>query len=141
MIIGYLYYTEWQCDSINGSFECIFREDNNARNGIREKKQRKAKTNVGEIHHYTVYTSGYDGTSKQGGVAWTSISQRDLSSDVLKMACTDKPVSHNAMGVGYGYVDTHNLYKCMWCHTRAICPSEAEWNSNTFSVEHRMYNS
>ena len=28
-----------------------FREDNNARNGSRKKKQRKAKTKMGEIHH------------------------------------------------------------------------------------------
>ena len=63
------------------------REDNNARNGSREKKQRKAKTKMGEIHHVYVW---YDGSSKQSGGGQTSISQRHLGSDVLARICSEK---------------------------------------------------
>ena len=57
-----------------------FRDDNNARNGSREKKQRKAKTKMGERHHRYVW---YDGSSKQSGGGQALISQINLGSDVL----------------------------------------------------------
>ena len=50
------------------------REDDNARNGSREKKPRKAKTKMGERHHIYVL---YDGSSKQSGRGrdiWTATS-------------------------------------------------------------------
>ena len=52
-----------------------FREDNNARNGSREKKPRKAKTKMGERHHIYVW---YDGSSKRSGGGQASVSQRHL---------------------------------------------------------------
>ena len=41
-------------------------------NGSRDKKQRKAKTKMGEKHHRYIW---YDGNSKQSGGGQTSISQ------------------------------------------------------------------
>ena len=49
-----------------------FREDNNARNGSREKKPRKAKTEMGERHHGYVR---YDDSGKQRGRGPETISQ------------------------------------------------------------------
>ena len=63
-----------------------FREDNDARNGSREKKPRKARTNMGEIHYRYVW---YDGSSKQSGGGQASISQRLLGSDVLTRICSE----------------------------------------------------
>ena len=42
----------------------IMREDDNVRNGSREKKPRKAKTKMGERHHRYVW---YDESGKQSG--------------------------------------------------------------------------
>ena len=64
-----------------------FREDNNARNGSREKKQRKAKTKMGETHHRHVR---YDDSGKQSGGGLASISQRHLGSDVLTRICSEE---------------------------------------------------
>ena len=55
-----------------------FREDNNARNGSREKKPRKAKTEMGERHHGYVR---YDDSGKQSGRGPETILH--LGSDVL----------------------------------------------------------
>ena len=52
-----------------------------ARNGRREKKQRKAKTKMGERHHRYVW---YDGSSKLSGGGQASIPPRHLGSDVPK---------------------------------------------------------
>ena len=49
-----------------------FREDNNARNGSREKKPRKAKTEMGERHHGYVR---YDDSGKQSGRGPETVSQ------------------------------------------------------------------
>ena len=49
-----------------------FREDSNARNGSREKKQRKATTKMGERHHRYVR---YDDSGKQSSGGPASISQ------------------------------------------------------------------
>ena len=53
-----------------------FREDySNARNGSRKKKQRNAKTEMGERHHIYVWN---DGSSKNNGGGQASISHRHL---------------------------------------------------------------
>ena len=57
----------WSCHSTQ--WVC---EDNNARNGSREKEQRKAKPTMGEIHHIYIWC---DGSSKQSGGGQASISQ------------------------------------------------------------------
>ena len=57
---AYMYMPQW------------FREDNNARNGSREKKQRKATTKMGERHQRYVQ---YDDSGKQSGGGPASISQ------------------------------------------------------------------
>ena len=57
---------------------------NNARNGSREKKQRKATTKMGERHQRHVR---YDDSGKQSGGGPASISQRHLGSDVLTRIC------------------------------------------------------
>ena len=62
-------------------------KDINARNGSREKKQRKAKTEMGERHHRYVW---YDGSRKQSGGGQASILQRHLGSNVLKRICSEK---------------------------------------------------
>ena len=69
-----------------------FREDDNAGNGSREKKQRKAKAKMGEIHHRYVW---YDGSSKQSGGGQASILQRHLGSDVLTRICSEKTNAPN----------------------------------------------
>ena len=66
-----------------------FREDNNARNGSREKKPRKGKTKMGERHHRYIR---YDGNSKQSGGGQASILQRYLGRDVLKRICSQKKI-------------------------------------------------
>ena len=58
-----------------------------ARNGSQEKKQRKAKTKMGERHHIYVW---YDGSSKQSGGGQAPISQRHLGRDVLARICFEK---------------------------------------------------
>ena len=60
-----------------------FREDNNARNGSREKKQRKTKTNIWEKYIYIYIYVWSDGRSKQSGGGQASISKRHLGNDVL----------------------------------------------------------
>ena len=68
-----------------------FREDNNARNSSREKKQRKAKTKMGERHQRYVCTKRIsDGSSKQSGGGQASVSQRHLGSEVLTRICSEK---------------------------------------------------
>ena len=64
-----------------------FREDNNARNGSREKKSRKAKTKMGVRHHRDVW---YDGSSKQSGRGQPAIFQIHLGSDILTRICSEK---------------------------------------------------
>ena len=55
----------------------MFTEDNNARNGSREKKQRKTKTKMGERHHTYVW---YDGNSMQSGGGQASFCDQELFS-------------------------------------------------------------
>ncbi len=66
-------------------------KDINASNGSREKKQRKAKTKMGERHHRYVW---YYGSSKQSGGGQASTSQRHLGSDVLTSICSEKNFKH-----------------------------------------------
>ena len=56
-------------------------------NGSREKKQRKAKTKMGERHHIYVW---YNGSSKLSGGGQASILQIHLGSEVLKRICYEK---------------------------------------------------
>ena len=60
------------------------RGKNNARNGSREKKQRKATKKMGERNQRHVR---YDDSGKQSGGVPASISQRHLGSDVLTRIC------------------------------------------------------
>ena len=55
------------------------REDNNPRNGHREQKQRKTKTDMGERHHMVLVWW----QQKTGWRGQASISQRHLGSHVL----------------------------------------------------------
>ena len=66
-----------------------FKEDTNAKNGGKEKKQRKAKTKMGDIHHMYIW---YDGNSKQSGIGQASISQRRLGRDVFTRTCSQKKI-------------------------------------------------
>ena len=72
---------------VSGDDYLLFIEDNNARNGRREKK-RKAETNMGEIHHI-IYV-WYDDSGKQSGGGQTTIPRIHLGSDVLKRICSEK---------------------------------------------------
>ena len=63
-----------------------FREDSNTRTDSREKKQRKTKIKMGEIHYIYVW---YTGNNKQSGGGQASISQTHLGSDVRKRICSE----------------------------------------------------
>ena len=62
-----------------------FREDKNARIGVREKKQRETKTKWGKYITYTLCTM-----TTTSRAAKASISQRHFSMDVLKRTCYEK---------------------------------------------------
>ena len=52
-----------------------------------EKKQRKAKTKMGEVHNIYIW---YDDNSNYSGGEQASISERQLGSDVLMRMCFQK---------------------------------------------------
>ena len=59
------------------------REDNNARNGSRDKKQRKAKTNMGERHHRYIQMAAASRVVIRGIVFTKTFGQRRPEEDAL----------------------------------------------------------
>ena len=74
-------------------------------NGSREKKPRKAKIKMGEIHHKYVR---YDDSGKQSGGGPASISQIHLGSDVLATICSEKNMCDYQFHAGLRYLASVN---------------------------------